>query len=197
MCSPSRTIPFHYGERGYEQNLATPSLCAQNGVCGTLRRGLPGRFDRLRLSGEPGADLSGQWRRRLGGPCQSAVALRVSAGSVRAAGGGAGPSAGPRAQRANGGELGVRGVADSRQGNLPFGYAAGGHGDAEAVSFALSPIGKSVVFHRHTGAIEWSPDREAWEGLTSIGVVESVREIAGEASSERLYYLPSLAALRR
>ncbi|MCP5528728.1 MAG: ISAs1 family transposase, partial [Verrucomicrobiales bacterium] len=44
----------------------------------------------------------------------------------------------------------------------------------------------------HTGAIEWFADREEWEGLTSVGVVESVREIAGEVSVERRYYLSSL-----
>jgi predicted transposase YbfD/YdcC len=44
----------------------------------------------------------------------------------------------------------------------------------------------------HTGAIEWFADREDWEGLNSVGVVESVRDIEGEESIERRYYLSSL-----
>lgn len=41
--------------------------------------------------------------------------------------------------------------------------------------------------------IGWFADRAEWEGLRSIGVVESVREIIGkEPSTERRYYLSSL-----
>ena len=40
--------------------------------------------------------------------------------------------------------------------------------------------------------IGWFADREKWEGLRSVGVVESVREIRGRASTERRYYLSSL-----
>jgi predicted transposase YbfD/YdcC len=41
--------------------------------------------------------------------------------------------------------------------------------------------------------IDWFADLMKWEGLRSVGVVESVREIKGEASTERRYYLSSLA----
>jgi predicted transposase YbfD/YdcC len=41
--------------------------------------------------------------------------------------------------------------------------------------------------------IGWFADREKWEGLRSVGVVESVREIGGQTSTERRYYLSSLA----
>ena len=40
--------------------------------------------------------------------------------------------------------------------------------------------------------LEWFADREKWEGLRSVGMVESVREIAGQATMERRYYLSSL-----
>ena len=49
--------------------------------------------------------------------------------------------------------------------------------------------------------IGWFADREKWEGLHSVGIVESVREIRGQApfdsaqgtrSTERRYYLSSL-----
>ncbi len=40
--------------------------------------------------------------------------------------------------------------------------------------------------------IEWFEERKAWEKLTSFGMVESIREINGETSVERRYYLSSL-----
>lgn len=40
--------------------------------------------------------------------------------------------------------------------------------------------------------IEWFADRQNWEGLRSVGLVESVREINGQRSIERRYYLSSL-----
>ena len=40
--------------------------------------------------------------------------------------------------------------------------------------------------------IGWFADRGKWEGLRSVGVVESVREIRGQTSTERRYYLSSL-----
>jgi predicted transposase YbfD/YdcC len=42
--------------------------------------------------------------------------------------------------------------------------------------------------------IEWYEDRLAWEGLRSVGMVESVREINGKRTVERRYYLSSLPA---
>ena len=41
--------------------------------------------------------------------------------------------------------------------------------------------------------IGWFADLTKWEGLRSVGVVESVREIKGEISTERRYFLSSLA----
>lgn len=40
--------------------------------------------------------------------------------------------------------------------------------------------------------IGWFADRAKWEGLRSVGVVESVRDIHGKTSTERRYYLSSL-----
>jgi predicted transposase YbfD/YdcC len=40
--------------------------------------------------------------------------------------------------------------------------------------------------------IDWFADRRKWEGLRSVGVVESVRDINGQTSLERRYYLSSL-----
>ena len=43
-----------------------------------------------------------------------------------------------------------------------------------------------------TDWIQWFADREQWEGLRSVAVVESVREVKGQQSMERRYYLSSL-----
>jgi predicted transposase YbfD/YdcC len=40
--------------------------------------------------------------------------------------------------------------------------------------------------------IEWFADRPCWEGLRSVGMVESIREIKGQRTIERRYYLSSL-----
>ncbi len=40
--------------------------------------------------------------------------------------------------------------------------------------------------------LKWFADRDLWEGLNSVGVVESTRELDGEISTERRYYLSSL-----
>jgi predicted transposase YbfD/YdcC len=44
-----------------------------------------------------------------------------------------------------------------------------------------------------TEQIGWFADREKWEGLRSVALVESVREVKGQQSVERRYYLSSLA----
>jgi len=41
-------------------------------------------------------------------------------------------------------------------------------------------------------SLDWFADKAKWEGLASIGMVESVREIDGQATVERRYYLSSL-----
>lgn len=41
--------------------------------------------------------------------------------------------------------------------------------------------------------LEWFADLKQWEGLRSVGVVESVREIGEARTTERRYYLSSLA----
>jgi predicted transposase YbfD/YdcC len=43
-----------------------------------------------------------------------------------------------------------------------------------------------------SGDIGWFADREKWEGLRSVGVVESVRDTGAQTSTERRYYLSSL-----
>jgi len=40
--------------------------------------------------------------------------------------------------------------------------------------------------------LDWFADKEKWEGLASVGMVESIREIDGKATLERRYYLCSL-----
>jgi predicted transposase YbfD/YdcC len=40
--------------------------------------------------------------------------------------------------------------------------------------------------------LEWFADLKLWEGLRSVGMVESIREIAGKVTMERRYYLSSL-----
>ena len=41
--------------------------------------------------------------------------------------------------------------------------------------------------------LEWFADLDQWEGLRSVGMVESSREIDGKVTTERRYYLSSLA----
>lgn len=41
--------------------------------------------------------------------------------------------------------------------------------------------------------LNWFADKDKWEGLRSVGMVESVREIDGQRSVERRYFLSSLS----
>jgi predicted transposase YbfD/YdcC len=45
-----------------------------------------------------------------------------------------------------------------------------------------------------TEQIGWLADRDDWDALRSIGMVEAVREVNGRATTERRYYLSSLPA---
>jgi len=40
--------------------------------------------------------------------------------------------------------------------------------------------------------LDWFADKEKWEGLASVGMVESIRELDGKTTVERRYYLSSL-----
>lgn len=40
--------------------------------------------------------------------------------------------------------------------------------------------------------LDWFADHEKWEGLRSVGMVESIREVNGQRTTERRYYLSSL-----
>jgi predicted transposase YbfD/YdcC len=40
--------------------------------------------------------------------------------------------------------------------------------------------------------LDWFADRDQWEGLRSVGAVESIREVEGKKTVERRYYLASL-----
>jgi len=40
--------------------------------------------------------------------------------------------------------------------------------------------------------LDWFADRQKWEGLRSVGMVESIRELDGKVTTERRYYLSSL-----
>ena len=46
--------------------------------------------------------------------------------------------------------------------------------------------------HLMSSDISWLQDKENWPGLKSIGMVESIREIKGECSHEKRYYISSL-----
>jgi predicted transposase YbfD/YdcC len=41
--------------------------------------------------------------------------------------------------------------------------------------------------------LDWFADLEKWEGLKSVGMVESVREVGGKTTTERRYFLSSLS----
>jgi len=43
-----------------------------------------------------------------------------------------------------------------------------------------------------SAALDWFADRSKWEGLRSVGMVEAIREIGGQRTVERRYYLTSL-----
>ena len=51
-----------------------------------------------------------------------------------------------------------------------------------------------IETHKYTMAsdIAWLQDKKKWTGLKSIGMVESIREINGECSNEKRYYISSL-----
>ena len=40
--------------------------------------------------------------------------------------------------------------------------------------------------------LDWFADKDKWEGLKSVGMVESVRELKGKTTIERRYFLSSL-----
>lgn len=40
--------------------------------------------------------------------------------------------------------------------------------------------------------LDWFADRAKWEGLQTVGLVEAIREVGGQVSVERRYYLSSL-----
>jgi predicted transposase YbfD/YdcC len=48
-----------------------------------------------------------------------------------------------------------------------------------------------------TGQIEWLEDRAKWEGLQSIGMVERIRDLGGEVTTELSFYLCSIAPKAR
>jgi len=45
-----------------------------------------------------------------------------------------------------------------------------------------------------TEEIGWMADKDQWEALRSVGMVEAIREVNGQVQSERRYYLSSLPA---
>jgi predicted transposase YbfD/YdcC len=40
--------------------------------------------------------------------------------------------------------------------------------------------------------LDWFADRQKWEGLKTVGMVESVRQIGDQTTTERRYYISSL-----
>lgn len=54
--------------------------------------------------------------------------------------------------------------------------------------------GRTTTWHYHqSDMIEWFADKEEWEGLRSVGMVETHTETKGEVTVETRYYLSSLA----
>lgn len=47
--------------------------------------------------------------------------------------------------------------------------------------------------YSQSAELDWFADRAKWEGLRSVGMVESVRELDGKTTTERRYYLSSLS----
>lgn len=45
-----------------------------------------------------------------------------------------------------------------------------------------------------TADIDWLHDKESWPGLQSLGMVDSIREMNGESSHEKRYYISSLGS---
>jgi len=45
----------------------------------------------------------------------------------------------------------------------------------------------------HSTDIDWFQDKDLWKGLTSFGMVESIRRVKGKNTIERRFYLASLA----
>lgn len=75
--------------------------------------------------------------------------------------------------------------------------------DARANGFAKVPVSTlETVEKEHgrietrrywiTGAIDWMADRLEWEGLKSIGMVESLRDVDGKITTERRFFLCSI-----
>ncbi|MDD9302560.1 MAG: ISAs1 family transposase [Desulfobacter sp.] len=56
----------------------------------------------------------------------------------------------------------------------------GGHGRVETR--------RAVI----TSDIDWFEDKKSWKGLKSIGMIESTREMDGQISHEKRYYISSL-----
>jgi len=57
--------------------------------------------------------------------------------------------------------------------------------------------GHGRIEERHywmTESIDWLPQKELWNGLKSVGVVEAIRHIGDKISVERRYYISSLSA---
>jgi len=53
--------------------------------------------------------------------------------------------------------------------------------------------GRTTTWHYHqSDRMEWFADREEWEGLRSVGMVETITEIKEEIRKETRYYLSSL-----
>ena len=46
--------------------------------------------------------------------------------------------------------------------------------------------------HFQSDHLDWFADRSKWEGLKSLGMIESLREVDGKVTTERRYYLSSL-----
>ncbi len=64
----------------------------------------------------------------------------------------------------------------------------------ESHSVVEKDHGRITTWHYHqSDQIEWFEDRKEWEGLQSVGMVETITEIKGEIRKETRYYLSSLS----
>jgi predicted transposase YbfD/YdcC len=84
-------------------------------------------------------------------------------------------------------------VVESQRPRLP-----GAKLSAEATKLAfLETVDKDhgrfeIRRYYQSAELDWFADKAKWEGLKSVGMVESVREVAGKTTVERRYYLSSL-----
>ena len=85
-------------------------------------------------------------------------------------------------------------VAEREQSRLPGAKLS----EAAAHLAVLETVEKDHGRHEtrryyQSAELDWFADRPDWEGLRSVGMVEAIREVGGQRTVERRYYLASLS----